>query len=189
MTSALPFFTIGHSNRSIEDFIGLLQSADVGLLADVRTLPGSRAHPQFDEHPLAATLGEAGIAYARMADLGGLRRRSHDVPSSINGFWSNQSFHNYADHALSPAFHHGLERLLVDGSRTLTAVMCSEAVWWRCHRRIISDYLLAAGRTVFHIMGPGRFEPARLTPGAVVEADGSIVYPERDAPPGPASGP
>ena len=172
-----PFFTIGHSDRPIDEFIGLLREQDVRLLVDVRRLPGSRAHPQFDQAPLTASLAEAGIDYQRLAALGGLRGRSREVSPEVNGYWTNQSFHNYADYALSPAFHDGIEALLAEGSERQTAVMCSEAVWWRCHRRIVADYLIANGRLVIHIMGGGRIEAARLSAGVVIEADRSIHYP------------
>lgn len=181
--TALPFFTIGHSDRRIDEFIGLLREQDVRLLVDVRKLPGSRAHPQFDEAALALSLLEAGITYQRLASLGGLRGRSRGIAPEINGYWTNRSFHNYADYALSPEFHDGIEALLGDGDETTTVVMCSEAVWWRCHRRIVADYLIANGRSVIHIMGAGRLEEARLTAGAVIEGDGTIHYPESDGQP------
>ncbi|MBI4045748.1 MAG: DUF488 domain-containing protein, partial [Devosia nanyangense] len=95
-------------------------------------------------------------------------------------FWTNDSFHNYADYALSEPFRAGLERLLDEGSRRRCAIMCSEAVWWRCHRRIVADYLIAAGKSVFHIMDKGHIEPAHLTPGAVVQPDGTVLYPVSD---------
>jgi uncharacterized protein (DUF488 family) len=99
------------------------------------------------------------------------------VGGDVNGYWENKSFHNYADYALSDAFHAGLEALINVGRRRRCAVMCSEAVWWRCHRRLIADNLLARGETVLHIMGHGRVEPARLTAGAVVRADRAVLYP------------
>ena len=99
------------------------------------------------------------------------------MPPSVNGFWSNESFHNYADYALSPQFHAGLQHLRNEGRAQRCAMMCSEAVWWRCHRRIVADYLIAAGESVVHIMGEGRLEPARLTEGALVQGDGTVVYP------------
>ena len=111
-----------------------------------------------------------------MANLGGLRGRSHEVPPEVNAFWDNQSFHNYADYALSDDFAAGLEELLELGAGRRCAIMCAEAVWWRCHRRIIADYLLARGRGVFHLMGSNRVDPARLTPAATL-ADGAITYP------------
>ena len=98
------------------------------------------------------------------------------MPPQVNGFWENQSFHNYADYALSDEFAAALDELLAISSDRRCAIMCAEAVWWRCHRRIISDYLLARGRTVCHLMGGGRVDPARLTPGAKPE-DGKVFYP------------
>lgn len=173
----LPFFTIGHSDRTLDQFIDLLKAADIGLLVDVRKMPGSRANPQFNEETLCAALAARKISYEHEAALGGLRGKSHAIAEDVNGFWTNKSFHRYADYALGEAFHAGIDRLVERGRDRRCAVMCSEAVWWRCHRRIIADYLLARGEAVFHIMGPGRHEPARLTQGAVVRPDRSIVYP------------
>ncbi|WP_213308374.1 DUF488 domain-containing protein [Paraburkholderia sacchari] len=174
---ALPFFTIGHSNRTLDDFMGLLSGAQIALLADVRKMPRSRTHPQFNEATLPDALAAFGIAYEHEAALGGLRGRTRTVAEDVNGFWTNQSFHHYADYALSAPFQAGLDHLIELGRSRRCAVMCSEAVWWRCHRRIIADYLIARGETVFHIMAPGRVVPATLTEGAVVQADGTIVYP------------
>lgn len=174
----LPFFTIGHSNRSLEEFVDLLRGAEIGLLADIRTIPKSRANPQFNEDTLPAALAASDIAYERIAALGGLRGKAKTTPRDVNGFWTNESFHNYADYALSAQFRSGLEHLIERGRKLRTAVMCSEAVWWRCHRRIVADYLIAHGESVFHIMGKGRLEPARLTEGAVVQPDGTVLYPD-----------
>ncbi|WP_291187931.1 DUF488 domain-containing protein [Dokdonella sp.] len=173
----LPFYTVGHSDRSLAEFTGLLTAVDIGLLADIRKLPGSRAHPQFNEDVLAGSLADLDIAYEHVAALGGLRGKSADVPKELNGLWRNASFHRYADYALSPPFRDGLAQVVDQARERRCALMCSEAVWWRCHRRIVADYLLAAGETVFHLMGKGRLEPARLTPGAVVRSDGTLVYP------------
>ncbi len=173
----LPFHTIGHSDRSLDDFLALLDEAGIGLVADVRRLPGSRAHPQFDGPALEQVLASRGIAYRHFPDLGGRRGRAAGVDPAVNAFWINTSFHNYADHALGQPFHAALALLLAEGAATRTAVMCAEAVWWRCHRRIIADYLIAAGCSVIHIMGPDRTEPARLTEGAVPRGDGSLAYP------------
>ncbi|MGD9943585.1 MAG: DUF488 family protein [Burkholderiaceae bacterium] len=172
-----PFFTIGHSNRSVDEFVELLKSAEVQRVLDIRTIPRSRSNPQFNRDSLPDALSPAGIGYEHIAALGGLRGKARAATPELNGFWTNQSFHNYADYALTPAFREGLEQLLDEGVRQRCAIMCSEAVWWRCHRRIVSDYLLANGEQVFHIMGHGRLEAARLTPGAVLREDGSIVYP------------
>ena len=173
----LPFFTIGHSNRSLEAFVALLRGADIALVVDIRTVPRSRANPQFNRDTLPEALAGWQIAYDHIAALGGLRGRTRSVPRDINGFWTNASFRNYADYALTEPFRAGLEQLLDEGHRRRCTVMCSEAVWWRCHRRIVADYLIASGESVFHIMGEGRLEPARLTPGAVVQPGGAIFYP------------
>ncbi|MEW6453903.1 MAG: DUF488 domain-containing protein [Pseudomonadota bacterium] len=173
----LPFFTIGHSNRSFEQFIPLLAEADIGLVVDIRTVPKSRTNPQFNEDALPGALAAFDISYEHIAALGGLRGKTKTLSQDVNGFWTNESFHNYADYALSAQFHAGLELLLHDGRERRCAIMCSEAVWWRCHRRIVADYLIAGGEAVFHIMGQGRLEPARLTPGAVIRSDGTVVYP------------
>lgn len=174
---SLPFLTIGHSNRSLEAFEAMLRAAEVALVVDVRKLPGSRAQPQFDADPLRAALAAVQIGYMHIPELGGRRPRPRDAPQGLNGLWTNRSFRNYADYALTHPFREGLSRLVDEGARRTSAVMCAEAVWWRCHRRIIADYLLARGETVLHIMGEGRLEPARLTPGAIVQPGGSILYP------------
>lgn len=171
-----PIFTVGHSTRSIPEFTELLRLGPIELVVDVRTVRRSRRNPQYNEDVLPAELAEYQLGYTRMADLGGLRGRSKDVPPQVNGFWENQSFHNYADYALSFQFAAALEELLKLSSMRRCAIMCAEAVWWRCHRRIIADYLLARGRTVFHLMGEDRIEPAKLTPVAKL-VDGKITYP------------
>ncbi|MBZ9764222.1 DUF488 domain-containing protein [Mesorhizobium sp. CA8] len=174
--SHIPFFTVGHSNRKIEEFIDILRQGRIGIVVDVRRLPGSRAYPQFDSERLAASLAEAQIAYEIVVPLGGRRGKVDAVPPETNGAWRNQSFHNYADYAFSAEFRSGLDRLLALRPRRC-AMMCSEAVWWRCHRRIIADYLLAHGEEVFHLMGNGRVEKAVPTAGAVLRDDGSVIYP------------
>jgi uncharacterized protein (DUF488 family) len=173
----LPFFTIGHSNRSLEDFAELLGSAEIEIVADIRKFPRSRANPQFNMETLGASLATLEITYEPMDALGGRRGVAKSVSPEVNGLWTNLSFHNYADYALSAEFSAGLQHLLARGREQRCTIMCSEAVWWRCHRRIVADYLIASGEDVFHIMGPGRFEPARLTQGAVIRPDGKVVYP------------
>ena len=173
----LPFFTIGHSDRTFDDFAALLDESDIARVVDVRKLPGSRANPQFDEDTLRRHLARSGRSYEHLAALGGLRGKTTGVAPDVNALWTNRSFHRYADYALTPAFRTGLEHLLREGHQQRCAIMCAEAVWWRCHRRIVADHLLACGETVLHIMGHGRIEPARLTPGAVVQPDGALVYP------------
>lgn len=176
----VPFFTIGHSNRSLEDFVALLEDARIDLIGDVRTIPRSRTNPQFNKDTLPDSLTAFGMSYEHMAALGGLRGKARTLPRNVNDLWNNESFHNYADYALSEPFHAGLVHLLDKGRKQRCAIMCSEAVWWRCHRRIIADYLIANGKAVFHIMGQGRLAPARLTPGAVVQSDRTITYPAPD---------
>jgi uncharacterized protein (DUF488 family) len=171
-----PVCTIGHSTRTIPEFVELLRTGSVQLVVDVRTVPKSRTNPQYDADSLPASLREYQIGYQRIAELGGLRGKARDVPSEVNAFWQNQSFHNYADYALSDAFADGLDQLQRQADARPTAIMCSEALWWRCHRRIIADYLLMRGRAVLHLMGKDRVEPARMTQGAK-ERDGHLVYP------------
>ena len=174
---AVPFFTIGHSDRSLAAFVALLRAADIALLADIRKMPRSRTNPQFNKEPLVEALAELRISYEHIEALGGLRGRTRTVPENVNGFWTNKSFHNYADYALTEPFRRGLAHLLDEGRRRRCAIMCAEAVWWRCHRRIVADYLIASGESVFHIVGEGRLEPARLSSGAVVHCGGTITYP------------
>lgn len=174
---ASPFYTIGHAARPIDDFIGLLQSAAVALVADVRTVPRSRTNPQYNQTALPDALAAAGIGYEHVPALGGLRGRSRDVPPQTNAFWQNASFHNYADYAMSAAFRVGLVHLRERGRERSCAIMCAETLWWRCHRRIIADYLLAAGETVFHILGPGQVEPAHMTVAARAQPSGALAYP------------
>ena len=176
---ANPFFTIGHSTRPIATFLSLLDDAGVRLVADVRTVPRSRTNPQYNRDVLPQSLAQAGIGYEHIAALGGLRGRQRDVPHELNGFWENQSFHNYADYALGPEFRAGFARLRVLGSSARCAIMCAEALWWQCHRRIIADYLLTAGAEVFHMLGPGRTELARLTPVAKIGSGEALTYPAR----------
>lgn len=157
--------------------MALLRESGIERLVDVRKIPRSRFNPQFNRDTLPAALAAFDISYEHLDALGGRRGESRTVPPEVNAFWTHASFHHYADYALSPPFRAGLERLLDAGRQRRCAVMCSEAVWWRCHRRIVADYLVAGGETVLHIMAPGRVEPARLTPGAVARPDGTIVYP------------
>jgi uncharacterized protein (DUF488 family) len=139
-------------------------------------VPRSRTNPQYNFDVLPDELAPYQLGYERIAALGGLRGKSKSVPPEVNGYWQNQSFHNYADYALSDDFQRALEQLEAVASERRTAIMCAEAVWWRCHRRIIADYLLLGGRDVVHLMGEGRKEPAKMTPAAT-ERDGRLVYP------------
>jgi uncharacterized protein (DUF488 family) len=177
---AQPFFTIGHSTRTLEEFTGLLVPNGVTLLVDVRTVPRSRTNPQYNADTLPASLGASGIGYEHIAALGGLRAHRRAVPPEVNGYWENRSFHNYADYAMGPEFHAGLERLIALGEGRRCAIMCAESVWWRCHRRIITDYLLARGCDVFHLVSTDVPEPAKMTPDAV-PVDAHLEYPGAQA--------
>src|SRR4051794_15270252 len=136
-----PFFTIGHSTRPLTEFIEMLRRAGVRILVDVRKIPRSRTNPQYNRENLGESLAQVQIGYEHISELGGRRGKREDVPSDLNAFWTNESFHNYADYALSEPFQHGLARLRALGVQQPCAIMCAEAVWWRCHRRIIADYL------------------------------------------------
>jgi uncharacterized protein (DUF488 family) len=171
-----PVYTIGHSTRTIPEFAALLGESGIEVVADVRAIPRSRTNPQFNLDVLPVSLEEFEIGYQHFPELGGRRHHPRGAPPSPNTFWRNDSFRNYADYAATDAFAAGFARLrdLAEGERC--AIMCSEAVWWRCHRRIISDYLLSRGIPVMHIVGPGKTEPATLTPNAHQQSDGALVY-------------
>ena len=169
-------WTIGHSTRSADEFIELLRSNGITALADVRTIPKSRRHPHFAREALAARLSEEGIEYRHFAALGGLRKPRADSP---NGAWRNEAFRGYADHMMTPEFSRAVDELLDFGSHRAVAVMCAEAVWWQCHRMLLSDALTARGVVVEHIMsqrGQRALQPHRLTPFARI-AGGRVSYP------------
>jgi len=172
-----PYFTVGHSTRPLAEFIDLLEPNGVARVIDVRSFPRSRTNAQYNVESLPAALESHGIGYEHMPALGGKRGRSRDVPEDTNAFWDVEGFHNYADYALGDEFRRGLERLLAIGDRERVAVMCAEAVWWRCHRRIIADYLLAVDRDVWHILARDNVEPARITAAARPGPAGTLVYP------------
>lgn len=156
-------WTIGHSTHAWPAFMDLLQAHRIQAIADVRTLPGSRRFPQYDQEPLAANLQAQGVAYHWLASLGGRRRARPDSP---NDAWRNASFRGYADHMASAAFAQGMEQLLELAAVRRTAIMCAEAVWWRCHRGLIADALRHHGFTVLHIMGTGAARPHPWTSAA-----------------------
>ena len=176
-TEHLPVFTIGHSTRTLPEFVELLRAGSVTMVVDIRTVPRSRTNPQYNADSLPEALAPYQISHTRIAELGGLRKKS-DVPETVNGFWTNKSFHNYADYALSEPFRAGLRQLLDLSARQRTAIMCAEAVWWRCHRRIVADYLITARREVFHLMNADTVAPAKRTEAAVTSTDG-LHYPGR----------
>ncbi|HLR13943.1 MAG TPA: DUF488 domain-containing protein [Burkholderiaceae bacterium] len=169
------FHTVGHSNLDLSDFIALLGKASIDMVVDVRRYPGSRAFPQYNQQRLADALRQAGMQYCHLSGLAG-RRKKQGMDPDINGAWKNQSFHNYADYALGEAFQDDLHKLVRLGKTHQVAIMCAEGVWWRCHRRIITDYLLASEHAVNHIIGSS-MEPARLTDFARIGPAGSVTYP------------
>jgi len=170
---AARIWTIGHSTRSFDEFLSLLRANRISRLADIRTIPKSRRHPQFGGEALDATLKEAGIEYRHFPGLGGLRK---PLPDSPNTAWQNASFRGYADYMRTQPFLAALDDLLAFGSEPARAtVMCAEAVWWRCHRMLLSDALLARGVDVQHILGDAKTQPHRLTPFARV-SDAGVSY-------------
>ena len=165
--------TVGHSTRSVEELIALLERAGVRALIDVRRFPGSRRHPHFGGAPLAAALGGRGIAYVHEPDLGG---RRDPRPGSPNTAWRVAGFRGYADHMATPAFARALERVRAKAAEGGAAVMCAEAVPWRCHRQLIADALAFAGVEVLHLIGTGDCRRHEPNPAARVLPDGVIVY-------------
>lgn len=170
-------FTIGHSTRSIEDFLALLMQHGIMQVVDVRKLSGSRKFPQFNSDALQASLKAAGIGLHREEALAGRRPVSQSVDFEVNAWWRNRSFHNYADHALGDDFLHAIQQLQERAVGQKIAIMCAEAVWWRCHRRIIADYLLARGAEVLHIIDGPEAKAAELSPGAVIGPQLRTTYP------------
>ena len=169
-------FTVGHSTRALEDFIALLSAHGVQRLVDVRTVPRSRHNPQFNRDTLPQALQARGIGYAHVAELGGLRK---PLPDSINKGWRNPSFRGYADHMQSAEFARSLTQLMAAAQSEQLAVMCAEAVPWRCHRSLIGDALLVHGVPVEELVDAKRRQPHRLTPFAVVDGS-TITYPADD---------
>ena len=164
--------SVGHSTLGEDDFVGLLGAYGIRGVADVRTIPRSRRHPQFGAERLRDRLARDGIEYRHLAALGGLRRPRPDSPNTA---WTNPAFRGYADHMATPAFAEGLDMLLAFGTGTSVAFMCAEAVWWRCHRRLIADALVARGAAVCHILSMSDAPAHELTPFARL-IDGRVVY-------------
>ena len=170
-------FTIGHSTHPIEEFVGILAAHGVEHLVDVRTIAKSRHNPQFGEEQLRASLAESAIRYDRLEALGGLRRTVKDSP---NGAWKKASFRGYADYMQTPEFAVGLDRLIEYGAHATVAIMCAEAVPWRCHRSLIGDALLVRGIGVVDIMGEKSLREHALTRFARVDGT-DVTYPREDA--------
>ena len=166
-------YTIGHSNRSVEEFIALLTALVVEIVMDVRSVPHSAHNPQFDIAALQRSLRANGIRYVHLVELGGFR---HVSPDSPNGGWQNARFRGYADYMQTVEFAAAVDHLVDEARAASTAIMCAEAVPWRCHRSLIADALLVRGTDVVDIIGPGPVKPHRLTPFAKVEGE-MISYP------------
>jgi uncharacterized protein (DUF488 family) len=184
-------WTIGHSNRSLDEFLAMLAAFEINVLADVRRFPGSKKHPHFNQESLAESLAAAGISYEFFPELGGRRKARPDSPNTA---WRNESFRAYADYMETDEYRAGVERLLglVNSPVVLSgdlrpplakarrvAIMCSEAVWWRCHRSLIADYLKSTGVAVEHILSPKKSEPHPYTTAARL-VDGRLSYAEHD---------
>jgi uncharacterized protein (DUF488 family) len=169
-------FTIGHSTYSLERFLALLPQHGIETLADIRRFPGSRKFPHFNRDELALALSNHGIQYVWLEALGGRRGKQRDGSSSVNLGLHNSSFRNYADYMQTHVFQASVTELLEHARRKRTALMCAEALYWRCHRRLVSDFLVANGVKVEHIMPTGELRPHTLTSGALIE-DGKLTYP------------
>ncbi|CAD7338194.1 DUF488 domain-containing protein [Sphingomonadales bacterium 58] len=176
------FVTIGHSSRSLDEFLDMLRATRIAMLIDVRAFPRSRTNPAYNIDSFPEDLARLQIGYRHWPAFGGRRSRQPGVDENINALWRVRSFHNYADYALGREFAAAFDELVALGRNQRLALTCSEAVWWRCHRRIIADYLLLNGHAVDHAMMPGRPEKASPTPGAELTVEGKVVYPASSHP-------
>lgn len=177
MPSSAVIYTIGHSNRSLSDFIALLQTHRIEGISDIRRMPRSRTHPQFNSENLEIELPTHGILYRQQPSLAGFRKKDKAAPKNA---WTNPSFQAYANYMLTADFEQGLDELLSFAAGRNIAIMCSEAVWWRCHRRLVADGLLARGVAVRHILSAQAAKPHELTEMARLQ-EGKIVYPLEQA--------
>jgi uncharacterized protein (DUF488 family) len=172
MSREKTIWTIGHSTRTLEEFISMLKSFNIEQVADIRSFPGSRRYPHFNKEALEVSLPDNGIHYVHLKELGGRRKAKAD---SVNTTWRNEAFRGYADYMETDAFKEGVKELENMALKQRTAYMCSEAVWWRCHRSMVSDYLKAHAWNVFHIMGVGKAEEHSYTAPAKI-VNGELSY-------------
>jgi uncharacterized protein (DUF488 family) len=176
MAAEICIYTIGHSNRSLEDFLALLKEFDIQALADIRSQPGSRKFPHFNLENLETVLPGHGVRYIWLPKLGG-RRRTRKGFQSPNMGLTSPGFRSYADYMGEEEFRQGVVELLSVASESRTAYMCAEALYWQCHRRLLSDYLVAQGVVVLHMLGPKNLQSHKITEGALVTQQGNVVYP------------
>lgn len=170
--SDVVIYTIGHSNREIDEFMQLLQNNKIEVVVDVRKLPGSKKYPHFNQDQLSRSLSSVDILYVHIEKLGGRRKQNKD---SRNTIWKNKSFQAYADYMETEEFLQGIDTLLKHANKQRTAIMCSEAVWWRCHRALIADYLKSTGIDVYHIMSTTSNQLHPYTSAARIR-DGQLFY-------------
>ena len=172
----ISIYTIGHSNRSWEDFIALLGKFAIRTVADIRSMPGSKKFPHFDRENMEQALLDGGFKYVWLPKLGGLRRARKGFESPNIGL-TNPVFRAYADYMATPEFQESVEELLTSACESTTAIMCAEALYWRCHRRLVSDYLAAHNIEVLHILGVNNLISHEMTEGAVITPEGYVLYP------------
>ena len=174
MPPTMTLWTIGHSTHPLEEFLALLAQHGIEALVDIRRFPGSRKHPHFNRDNLAAALPKSGVEYHWLEALGGRRHKQRDESPNVG--LENRGFRNYADYMLTDEFWEGVKRLREIARQKRAAILCAEGLFWQCHRRLVSDFLVASGVTVQHIMPSGELRPHKLTKGAVVEG-GRVTYP------------
>ena len=172
----IQIYSIGHSNRSFDEFVLLLKEFDICVVADIRRYPGSQRFPHFNRKELCELLDAKGIGYVWLEALGG-RRHNGTNDSSQNTGLKSQGFRNYADHMATDEFHAAVEKLLSTAAMSRPAVMCAEKLYWKCHRRFLSDYLVGQGAEVLHIIEEGKVSAHKMTPGAVITATAGVIYP------------
>ena len=165
-------WTVGHSNRTLEDFVTILRSHNIELVVDVRRFPGSRRYPHFNSEKLSTALAEQGIAYLHFPELGGRRAPRPDSP---NVAWRNEGFRGYADYMETAEFRAAIDKLASEAKKRRTVVMCAEALWWQCHRSMVADFLKTEGWSVWHVLGAQKTEEHKYTAPAHV-VNGRLTY-------------